>query len=486
MLDEPAALQEANIATDNPRPAQVWNQRILKVVEDNTRTDDKGRSEFFIYFPDTNDRLKPYQSVENTRFALRLLQVGVIYDEFAMVFPIINLPGHEHITDSSVRMLWAAFERLGYKVNIDTLYQHLYVIGEELTFHPLRDLFKKLEAKWDGVSRVDSFLIRLAKVEDTPFARFVSMSMMIAAVRRIRQPGFAYKYVPVLEGGQDVRKSSFLRALAFDRYFDDNLELGSSPKETIELTGGKLIIEYGELASKRRNEIEKLKSGLARTTDRARPSYGRVVQEVRRQFIAVGTTNDTNYLCDATGNARFLPVKCGATIDDPIDIDGLKEELEQLWGEAAYLERQAAANNDLSAIYPLKEISALARVEQDARYAGDEIYDRLVEALDVPKLNQTISSLGYAVVENAMIWKAAGIEPEMALNPMIAQSIKRAMLKLGWTAGNRRINGIQTRIYFKGRLPRGDIVEGRLILDVPGKMVDASALIEVPRAPGGA
>ncbi|MBL8883857.1 MAG: hypothetical protein JNL45_12485 [Hyphomicrobium sp.] len=478
MLEQSIALQEANTTVENLRPSELFAQRVQELIDDHTRVDDKGRKEFFLYFPDVNDRLKPNNSVANTRFALTKLKVAITYDEFAMVFVVVNLPGHTRVTDSAVRLLWKEFQRLGYKVSLDNLYQHLYAIGEEVPFHPLRKLFNELEAKWDGKPRLATFLIRLAKVEDNAFTRFVSISMMVAAVRRIRQPGFGYKYVPVLEGGQDARKSSFLRALAHDHYFDDNLELGSSSKETIELTGGKLIVEFGELASKRRNELEKLKAFLARAVDRARPAYGRVVQEVPRQFIACGTTNDELWLSDPTGNVRFWPLKCGATADDPIDIDGLKDELEQLWGEAAYLERQAAKSGDLAMIYPPKEISALARSEQDARYVGDEIYDRLVQAIDTAKVDDTVHHCGYAVVTNESIREAVGVTDDMALSPMIAQSIRRAMQKSGWKATNRRVNGVQTRLYYKGNLPRGDVAEGCLLLDSPGKMVRATMLIE--------
>ncbi|MBF0461686.1 MAG: conjugal transfer protein TraC, partial [Magnetococcales bacterium] len=48
-----------------------------------------------------------------------------------------------------------------------------------------------------------------------------------------------------------------------------------------------------------------------------------------RQTVFVGTTNNQEFLKDSTGNRRFLPIEVGI-----IDLDGLKNEREQLFAEA--------------------------------------------------------------------------------------------------------------------------------------------------------
>src|SRR6185436_7758637 len=67
-------------------------------------------------------------------------------------------------------------------------------------FHPVKDYLNKLT--WDGVARIDDWLIECASVENTPYARAVSSIMLIAAVRRIRHPGSKYDEMVVWESAQ--------------------------------------------------------------------------------------------------------------------------------------------------------------------------------------------------------------------------------------------------------------------------------------------
>jgi predicted P-loop ATPase len=54
--------------------------------------------------------------------------------------------------------------------------------------------------KWDGKPRLDRWLIDCAGAEDTAYVRTVSRGMLLAAVRRARNPGCRFDQMPILEG----------------------------------------------------------------------------------------------------------------------------------------------------------------------------------------------------------------------------------------------------------------------------------------------
>jgi predicted P-loop ATPase len=112
----------------------------------------------------------------------------------------------------------------------------------------------------------------------------VSALPLIAAVRRVRQPGCKFDELLILESEQGALKSGALRALCPDEsYFSDDLPLGVDSKLTIERTMGKWIIEASELYGCRGREVEQLKAFLSRQADGpVRLAYARLPVVVPR------------------------------------------------------------------------------------------------------------------------------------------------------------------------------------------------------------
>jgi predicted P-loop ATPase len=111
------------------------------------------------------------------------------------------------------------------------------------------------------------------------------------------------------------------------------LPLGADPKVVIEQIRGIWIVEFPELAGIETRQIEQIKAFLSRQVDKARPAYGRRREDVKRQFVACGTTNDTEYL--KKDERRLWPVRI-----EKFDLAALGRDVEQLLAEAAHYEAE--------------------------------------------------------------------------------------------------------------------------------------------------
>jgi predicted P-loop ATPase len=185
--------------------------------------------------------------------------------------------------------------------------------------------------KWDGKTRIDRWLTTYGGADDTPYVSAVGRIMLVAAARRVRRPGCKFDEMPTFESPQGKDKSTALKVLAVEEdWFSDDLPLTADSQKVIEQTTGRWIVEVAELSGMRKANVEHLKSFLSRQVDRSRMAYGRLTTEKKREFIVVGTTNETAYLKDLTGNRRYWPVKT------PIfDLAALRRDRDQLWAEAA-------------------------------------------------------------------------------------------------------------------------------------------------------
>ena len=191
---------------------------------------------------------------------------------------------------------------------------------------------------WDGTPRLDRWLVDLAGAEDTADVRAISRGMLVAAVRRARHPGCRFDQMPVLVGPQGSGKSAALRVLVGDDWIGDDLPL-SDARSLLEATTGKWVVEIGELEGLGESRGADLKAVLSRTHDEARMAYQQEISRVPRQFVIVGTTNETDeYLRSATGNRRFWPVRVHG-----FDLDRLRSDRDQLWSEAAAIEARGEA-----------------------------------------------------------------------------------------------------------------------------------------------
>jgi predicted P-loop ATPase len=198
-------------------------------------------------------------------------------------------------------------------------------------YHPVVQYLDKLH--WDGVSRLDTWLIDYGGAEDTILTRLIAAKVLVAAVARVQSPGCKFDYVLILEGPQGLGKSMLINALAGDDWFAD-MPIDPHSKDTISAIQGKWLVELAEMEVTRRSETQALKAFITRRSDRCRPSYGRNTIDFPRQGVFIGTINPeigTGYLKDTTGNRRFWPVALTRVSSGP-----LMKVRDQIWAEAVH------------------------------------------------------------------------------------------------------------------------------------------------------
>ena len=200
-------------------------------------------------------------------------------------------------------------------------------MARDRKFHPVREALAKL-APWDGTSRNGDWLSDYLGVTKTPYTELVGKFFLRGMIQRVMKPGCKFDYAMVLEGEQGRGKSTVARLLAWHWFCDTDLDL--SNKDSLLALPGHWVYEIAELGSLMKAEERKQKSFLSRQEDEFRPPYGQRMIKVPRQNVFIGTTNEEEYLKDATGGRRFWPIMCGKEFN----LDGLRDALPQMYAEA--------------------------------------------------------------------------------------------------------------------------------------------------------
>ena len=255
--------------------------------------------------------------------------------------------------DASLRFYLERFYGISSK---DRIFDAVNVVASENKFHPVRDYLD--EREWDGVPRVESLLIDYLGADDNAYTRAVTRKALVAAVARIYRPGCKFDYMLTIRGRQGLGKSALIRKLGGDWFSDSFTTLQG--KDAYEQVQGVWIMEVGELAGMRKAEAETIKLYISKQVDRFRPAYGRRLQEFPRQCIFIGTTNETQFLRDTTGNRRFWVVDTPNEPAKDMWAELTEEVIGQIWAEAVEIYRQGEK------LYLSRELERMARAVQEA------------------------------------------------------------------------------------------------------------------------
>lgn len=238
--------------------------------------------------------------------------------------------------------------------------------------------------EWDGEERIAYLLPMFLGCDPSDYNIAAMRLFMLGAVARAYEPGTKFDYMPVLIGPQGVGKSMFLRRLGHcDEWYCDNMNTvdGDAAAEKLR---GMWIVEMAELlAVKKQKDVEAIKAFITSMTDTIRPKYARETEQRPRACVFAGTTNNPQFLTDATGNRRFLPIDCGKhgasmSLFDP----NVQEYFDQAWAEAVRIWK-----NERPSLILDERIQGYAIEKQEQYLEDDPRIGIIQEYLDVKRVN---------------------------------------------------------------------------------------------------
>lgn len=360
-------------------------------------------------------------------------QWGLCFDSFAQR-PVCR---GRYLDDPAMRAIAEWVQNSGVHAAMPTIQDAILRATEAKRVHPIRQYLRGLH--WDQTPRLDHFLIDHAGADDDPSGlnRAFTRRWMIQAVARVMEPGCHARAMLILEGPQDIGKSTIFRELFGRRYFTDHLPDLASKDAVLQLRGA-WCIEVAELATFDKHAAARIKAFVTAREDKVRDPYGRATSDVPRQTVFGGTVNPgaIGYLKDETGGTRFWPIR----VNGPVDLEAIVSTRDQLWAEAfhRYAEGEPwwfLADEDAAIVDAAREVQA-------ARFEGDPWMERIAAYVDTKEIIST---------EDIFMEVLAMREPadwdQRALN-----RVGKCLSALGWERYQKKIDGKPRSRYRKAQV----------------------------------
>lgn len=281
--------------------------------------------------------------------------------------------------------------------------------------------------EWDGIERIDAFLADITGAANDAYTRATSRYLWLSLVSRMVRPGCNADMVLVLIGAQGVGKSTLGSIIGGDRFGTASLaRIGE--RDWYAGLRGKILVELSELSGHSRAEMETIKATITQRIDEYRPAYARSVASVPRGCIFYGTTNDSDFLIDASGNRRYLPV----VTQGQFLLDAAQDMRAQCFAEAFAIVQDGNAGTYWQIPGAL------------AQQASHVVADPWVDLLD-SKLRDVVGDLPERI-ETSAVYDALKIPAERQTGGGTGRRIVAAMRALGfdrdkWTQGQRQVRG---------------------------------------------
>lgn len=299
--------------------------------------------------------------------------------------------------------------------------------------------------EWDSLGKV-------LFGNDDPLTQEMITTWLCGAVKRVLTPGCPMKRSLIIKGDQDAGKSAFTRILA--KKWGTELMAGTSEADIIRQCKFTWIMELSECDRLfKGKEASVLKSLLSTTKD----TYIQKFKEADEASVTeqvtlfIGTTNESKFLVDTTGNKRFWVIDLADGWKLPLT--WLDDNIDQLW---------ATAYHKLLNGHPT-DLSEVNQVASEARNR-----DYMVEGSWVEQIVATLDRVTHDG-KFPVAFKTVDLMYAMGLRGDTHGKNKTAIInslkQLGYKQDTKKVLGKPEKLYWLSNVDTSDVYPARFNTD---------------------
>jgi len=245
--------------------------------------------------------------------------------------------GWAPMNDTVENSLWCAMRRDGLEADLFHL-RTLLLSDFAPGYHPLEEYLEKA-GPWDGTTDHVGNLAAMVHTADGEAARFdlCFRRWFVGMIAAALDPKVVNHVILVLIGRQGCFKTSFFQNLlppVLRGYYTSKTNSQRLTKDDLFTMTENLLVNFEEIDSMQRSELNQLKAMTTTLYVNERPAYGRNKVHLPHVASFCATGNNLQFLTDDTGNRRWLPFEVTA-IDNPwtarIPYEGLYAQAKHLF-----------------------------------------------------------------------------------------------------------------------------------------------------------
>ncbi|MBD2250995.1 VapE domain-containing protein [Nostoc parmelioides] len=338
-------------------------------------------------------------------------------------------------------------EHSEHKVWINHLsFEEIEKLGKEKGFKGMPPFY--IEKGFQPLPEWDS----LGKVlfgTDDPLTQEMVTTWLCGAVKRALEPGCPMKRSLIIKGDQDAGKSAFTRILG--KNWGTELRSGTNEADIIRQCKFTWIMELSECDRLfKGKEASVLKSLLSTTKDTYIQKFKEADEAsvTERVTLFIGTTNESKFLVDTTGNKRFWVIDLADGWKLPLA--WLEDNIDHLW---------ATAYHKILNGYPT-DLSENSQVASEVRNRDYMVEGSWVEQLETALSKATLEgkySLAFKAVD---VMYAMGLRGDAHSRNKTA--VVNSLKQLGYEQKPIKVLGKTEKLWKLSSVPNTEVIPARI------------------------